>query len=487
MNYEKISLQKLVKTAQKRRSKTVQCAVLAWFFAFSASQTKPKTERNFTMKKTLLGVLAFVLILATVLTCSVFAADTAPTEGVKVADVQKVVGDKIEVDGFMDAAYASATPLEMATYAAGAEQIYTHGIARFLWSEEENALYCFIIVNDADVGEPRYDNGMETTQWWVADSIELFVDFTSNSTTQEGWGIPAGTAMKRSLQYRIDGNNGQATCFLQEDGADFKASRNPGWTYVNAAGLSNGPHDSYATYVYNEQTGTFANHYDSMLFADGRNVFGWGASDDPTKQGWGHQRTEYGYTCEYRIEATSVTEALRAGQNVKFDIQANDMYQSRRDGGYGPLQFYYDSSYRVKTGSVGSSNSCTYYDWLTLSDTEVENDNSKTYTLAQLEDFGMADASTSKTKATTPREILKTDKKTWSRRPTSAVQDSNSVSTNTGDPDVPGTNGGTQATTPKGDDTGSGCGSSITIGASIAAVALVGATGFFVLRKKDEE
>ena len=143
------------------------------------------------MKKTLLGVLAFVLILATVLTCSVFAADTTPTEGAKAADVQKVTGDAIEVDGLMDAAYATATPLEMATYATGAEQIYTHGIARFLWSEEENALYCFIIVNDADVGAPRYDENYESTWWWVADSVELFVDFTTDSTTQAAWGIPA--------------------------------------------------------------------------------------------------------------------------------------------------------------------------------------------------------------------------------------------------------------------------------------------------------
>ncbi|MBQ8859470.1 MAG: hypothetical protein IJ012_06770 [Clostridia bacterium] len=435
------------------------------------------------MKKTLLGVLAFVMILATVLTCSVFAADTTPTEGAKAADVQKVVGDAIEVDGYMDAAYATATPLEMATYATGAESIYTHGIARFLWSEEENALYCFIIVNDADVGAPKYDQDRESTFWWVADSIELFVDFTPDSKTQEGWGIPAGTPMSRSLQYRIDGNNGQATCFLSEDSKDFQL-RDPDWKYTNAAGKDYGYYDCYATYVYDEDTGTFANDYDSMLFADGKNVFGWGASDDPTKQGWGWQRTEYGYTCEYRIEATSVTTPLYADQKVKFDIQANDMYQARRDSGSSSLNFYYNSSMRVATGQVGSSNSCTFYDWLVLSDTEVENDNTKTYTLAQLEDFGMADASTSKTKATTPREILKTDKKTWSRRPTSAV-------TNINDPDIttPPTNTtpGTQATTPAGDDTTGGCGSSITIGASVAAVALVGAAGFFVLRKKDEE
>ena len=489
MNYEKVRLQKPVKTAQKRCSKTVQSAVLSRFFAFCKPHTNPKTERNFTMKKTLLGVLAFVLILATVLTCSVFAADTTPTEGAKAADVQKVTGDAIEVDGFMDAAYATATPLEMATYATGAEQIYTHGIARFLWSEEENALYCFIIVNDADVGAPRYDENYESTMWWQADSVELFVDFTKDSTTQAAWGIPAGKPLSRSLQYRIDGNNGQATCYLREDADDFKL-RDPSWKHVNAIGTPMSYHDTYATYVYNEETGKFANAYDSFLFAEGRNVFGWGASDDLTKQGWGWQRTEYGYTCEYRIEATSVTEPLHAGQNVKFDIQANDMYQSKRDGGTSPLNFYYDSSMRVATGEVGSSNSCTYYDWLVLSDTEVENDNSKTYTLAQLEDFGMADASTSKTKATTPREILKTDKKTWNRRPTSAVVNTDKPT----DPDDPTvttpkvTSGSDKTTEPgTGDTTGGGCGSSITIGASIAAVALVGATGFFVLRKKDEE
>ena len=449
------------------------------------------------MKKTLLGVLAFVLILATVLTCSVFAADEKPTSGTKVADVQKVTGDAIEVDGLMDAAYASAKPLEMATYRQGAEQIYTHGIARFLWSETENALYCFIIVNDADVGMPRYDSGRESTFWWVADSIELFVDFTTDGATKEGWGLGAGTSMKRSFQYRIDGGNGQATCFLQEDTDAFKL-RDPNWKHTNAAGQDWTFYDCYATYVYNSTTNTFANQYDSFLFTDGKNVFGWEASDDPTKQGWGWQRTEFGYTCEFRIEATMVDEPLHAGQTVKFDIQANDMYQAKRDQGASPLNFFYDSTLRVATGEVGASATLPYYDWLELSDTEVENDSSKTYTLAQLEDFGMADASTSKSVATTPREVLKTTKKTWIRRPTSAVQtNTDTPGTDGGNTDGGNTDGGNTDngnTGNQGGDnttdpgtTGGGCGSSITIGASVAAVALVGATGFFVLRKKDEE
>ncbi len=430
------------------------------------------------MKKTLLGVLAFVLVLATVLTGTVLAAEEATGDGKpkQVAEVQKVGADNpIKVDGYMDQAYTNATPLMMDTYSNVAKEIYTHGIARFLWSEAENALYCFIIVNDADVGPCKYDTAYQEYFPWVGDSVELFVDFTGTiegtSTVPAGWGLPEGEAMKRGLQYRIDGFTGQATCFLQNDGEYFKKS-NSAWKDPESG---SGRHDAYATYWWNEEVGAFRNSYDSLLTTD-RNVFGWEKSDDLTKNGWARQSTDFGYTLEFRIEATSISEKLAAGRKVRFDIQANDSWEANRGAQTAP--YYYSSTRRVDMKESGAANDTTYYDWLLLVDEEADN-SGEAYTLAKLEDFGMADATTSKPVATTPREIIKTDKQTWTRKPTSAL----TVKT-----DKPnGGDGDNNTQTPGGEEPAGGCGSSITVGASVAAVALVGAAGFFAFRKKDEE
>lgn len=428
------------------------------------------------MKKTLLGVLAFVLVLATVLTGTVLAADEeVSADPQKVADVQKVGADNpIKVDGYMDQAYTNATPLEMTTYSKTAAEIYTHGIARFVWSEAENALYCFMIINDADVGPYKYDTAYKEYTPWVGDTVELFVDFTgatgAASTIPAGWGLTEGTTMKRGLQYRIDGHTGNASCYLQEDAANYKTV-NPTWKDPESG---QGFHDCYATYHWDDAAGAFRNSYDSLLTTN-QNVFGWEKSDDLTKNGWARQRTEFGYTLEFRIEATSTTTPLAAGQNVKFDIQANDSWEATRGNTTAP--FFYNSTRRVATGESTAAGNTAYYDWLTLVDEEADN-SGDAYSLAKLEDFGMADATTSKPQATTPREIIKTNKKTWTRKPTSAV----TQATNTTAP--------VNTTKPAGGDTeepAGGCGSSITVGASVAAVALVGAAGFFAFRKKDEE
>ncbi len=438
------------------------------------------------MKKTLLGVLAFILVLATVLTGSVMiaSADEAGNElGQKAADVKKVpAGTPIEVDGQMDKAYADATPLYLASYDSTATGIYTYGIARFVWSEDQNALYCFMIINDADVGAPAYDDSYKVEKPWVADSVELFVDFTTDGLTKDSWGITGGQVMSRGLQYRIDGSNGTATCYLAEYAKQFKEN-NPDWKHPTSGKAH---YDAYATYYFTN--GAWKNQYDSKLTAD---VFGWTASDDLTKQGWGYEDIlgeGMGYTLEFRIEATMVEEKLHAGQNVKFDMQANDRYAGNRPGDNRVSQFFYSSTYRIAKAdelTAATAADCKYYDWLTLSDEEADN-NGPAYTGAQLTEFGSADATTSKTEPTTPRPINQTPKRSWTPKVTSAIQ-ANSGTTAPAGPDKPGDN-----TQNPGDNTGDntssgGCGSAITVGASVAAVAVLGAAGFFAFRKKDEE
>lgn len=427
------------------------------------------------MKKTLLGVLAFVLVLATVLTGTVLAAEEeVSADPKKVADVQKVGADNpIKVDGYMDQAYTNAKALEMTTYSKSADEIYTHGIARFVWSEAENALYCFMIINDADVGPCKFDPTYKEYWPWVGDSVELFVDFTGKtgevSTIPGSWGLTEGKTMTRGLQYRIDGHTGDASCYLREDADNYTGI---GWKDPESG---QGAHDCYATYHWDDEAGAFRNSYDSFL-TTGQNVFGWEKSTDLTKNGWARQRTEFGYTLEFRIEATSTTERLAAGRDVKFDIQANDSWEANRGTSTAP--FFYNSTRRVATGESTAAGSTAYYDWLTLSDEEADNSGDP-YSLAKLEDFGMADATTSKPPVTTPREIIKTNKQTWTRKPTSAITEKTDPPSNPTDPgDDPA---------PGDDEPAGGCGSSITVGASLAAVALVGAAGFFAFRKKDEE
>ena len=256
------------------------------------------------MKKTLLGVLAFVLVLVTLLTGTVFAADgdTANTQDVGVVKKLATDADPIVVDGKMDEAYTQAKPLLINTRTADHAGVYTYGWARFLWSEADNALYCLVLINDAETSQPG-------TSPWNADSVELFIGW--NGTNKQNWGVEGlkseDGVLKRGLQYRIDGYTNTPTCLLEEEwhgSASDDALKN--------------------TYFFDEDLGRLANEEGNKLINEKNNYFGWYYSEDLTKTGWGSNRFSdgEGYMVEYRIECPE--GKLKAGSKILFDIQVND-------------------------------------------------------------------------------------------------------------------------------------------------------------------
>ena len=328
------------------------------------------------MKKTLLGVLAFVLVLATVLTGTVLAADdTNKGQPQSVAEVQKVGADNpIKVDGYMDKAYTNATALAINMPSKTSTGTYTHGIARFVWSEQENALYCFMIINDANVGRCKYDTAYQADFPWFGDTVELFLDFIGTtgdySIIPDTWGLPANTVLTKGLQYRIDGYSGEASCNLQEDYKYFNDNNKFTWRDPASGKAHNA---CYSTYYWDEEAGAFKNACDSLLTADGRNVFGWAKDEDLTKNGWASKETDFGYTAEFRVEATCISEKLAAGKNIRFDIQINDCWDENRGVTYGNFIFYNSTLREYLKGADSSAADNKNQDWLTLVDTEADN------------------------------------------------------------------------------------------------------------------
>ena len=293
---------------------------------------------------------------------------STPTDPMQAALISMVdEAHPIHVDGKMDEAYLSATPLVMDTFASTAEAFQSYGIARFVWSPTENAIYCFIIVNDADLGPAKYDCTNLCDAPWRADSVELLLDFSESGTVPAGGFGPyaeAGLPLSRGMQYRIDGYTGSPTCNLVEEPEQF-AKKNPSWLHP----ASGQPANIFnSTYRLDEETKQMENQIESTL----SEYLGWEWSTDDTKIGWGHQSTPCGYTAEFRVECTSRT--LAAGERVFFDIQGNDMYESSREAFYGAnIVFYYTSSVRRQIGSLHSAASRPLYDYLILTDTVSEN------------------------------------------------------------------------------------------------------------------
>lgn len=448
------------------------------------------------MKKTLLAALAFILVLATVLTGTVLAADGdgADAQPSKVADVKMVdEAHPIHVDGKMDEAYVDATPLMMDSFQNTASNIWTFGICRFVWSPSENAIYCFMIINDADIGPTKYNQNEGCYIPWNADSIELFIDFEENGVVPAGGYGPhmaEGKNYSRGMQYRIDGYTGKPSCLLVEEPDGFKAN-NPSWKHPvtgKAANVYNG------TYHLNEETNKLENMLDSAM----TEYFGWGWSEDDTKIGWGRMRTECGYTVEFRIECKN--RDLVAGDKVYFDVQGNDMFQAVRDStNGGNLMFYYNSTLRKATGAMTSSATRTLYDWVVLSDEVTANTKSYDVDDKIMYEMGMEDVSEGRQTTTEPTVLTQTAKKTWSRRPIGADvpsgggddnQGGNQSGNQGGDNQQGGNQGGNQQGGNQGGTTeepAGGCGSTVTIGASIAMVAAVALGGALTFRRKDEE
>lgn len=418
------------------------------------------------MKKTLLGVLAFVLVLATVLTGSVLAAEgDATTNTANVGKVYRLADDAnpINVDGHMDEAYKSAVPLLINSRPTAMDGIYTYGFARFVWSKAENALYCYVIINDAEVNAPG-----DTP--WDADSVEMFVSLNGKNT--QDWGI-AGLkgdgVLNRGLQYRIDGVDGNPTCLLEEE---WHASASDG-------ALQN-------TYYLDKELGRLVNAEDNKLINETTNIFGWKYyGENATNNGWGwNEHTDgKGYAVEYRIEAAGQNITLADGMSILFDFQVNDRFAVDANGKGTACTFYYTSTYRLAQGA-GSGCSLQYYDSLTLSDETTPNKAENVVTEAELTLYGKGDPESEYVMTEKSTERTYTSKVTVNR--VSATRQTNAVGDNGGN----GGNGGdTPTTTPTTatPPTGGGCGSSIAIGTSVAMIALVGATGFFAFRRKDEE
>ena len=417
------------------------------------------------MKRTLLGVLAFVLVACTLLSATVFAADekenTANVGVVKMVDADH----PIKVDGEMDEAYTTAVPLLINSREAAVNSLYTHGWARFVWSKAENALYCLVMMNDVEVA-PHQDRP------WVGDSVELFVDFTGTGT--QDWGltdkqISGGGALKRGLQYRIDGFKGFPTAVLVEE-----LSSNGKNVLTN---FSDTPGN---VYWFSDEKGRLTNNDLDTLINDERNIFGWHYSEDPYKIGWGHRVTPHGYMVEYRIEASGQDITLKDGMKILFDLQVNDRYNVDASLNGSRTNVFYSSARRVETGMTSAGSAMNYYDYFTLSEEVVKN----TYEAvaeAKLADYGMVDASEPVSISEKTTERTYTSKVTIDRVYTTRIIETGNKTT-TGKNEDPGT-------TTKKDDTAlakGGCGGSITAGAAIAMLATTAAAGFFAFRKKED-
>lgn len=398
------------------------------------------------MKKTLVGVLVFVLVLATVLTGTLLAKP-ADDDGHTnyLGDIPLVGADNpIQVDGRMDLAYTESPVAVVDFYASSGTGIYTLAYARFAWSATEKALYCFVIVNDNEICR-------EGAYPWESDSVELFVDW-SNSGTQD-WGIATGIsgdgALQRGLQYRISAQ-GKASCYLLEEvGAGSSAD----------------------TYLWDDALGRFTNA-NNILINETTNIFGWTTDpDDATNvnKGWATSTTEYGYTAEFRINNADLT----AGQEIGFDIQLNDLFND----GANQSNVYYSGKYRVDSNNVNSGSNSAYYDYFTLGDEAVAND--RIISNDSLGEYGMDEATSRTTTAATTLRTT-TQKVTIDRIHTYGT----TTGAGGGNATQPG--GTTAATTTAGGSSG-GCGSSIAIGSSVAMIAMVGAAGFFAFRKKKDD
>ena len=97
------------------------------------------------MKKTLLSVLAFVLVLTTVLTGIAVTSASADQNLDKGACYQVDPENPIIVDGKMDKAYSYGFSVTLDCRVAEYKGLYTYGIAYFAWSG--NSIYCYVIVH----------------------------------------------------------------------------------------------------------------------------------------------------------------------------------------------------------------------------------------------------------------------------------------------------------------------------------------------------
>ena len=380
-------------TAGEWKAATKQAWLLFLFLPIPLSSTLIGLfylrRRSFPYKKNLIAgiVAAAILFLggsSYFLPGTWFEPPPEPVGPMQAATVKLVEeSHPIVVDGKLDEAYIDATPLILDTCRIPGST-KTNGVARFVWSPSENAIYCFVIINDADVGPAKYDLAQLCVVPWRGDTVELFVDFEESGTVPAGgWGLNVGEGLpyERGVQYRIDGYTGDPSCLLQEEPECFQ-TKFLNWLHPESgqpANVFNG------TYYQNKLTHNWENMLDSAM----AEYFGWEWSADETKIGWGSQRTAYGYTAEFRIECKART--LQVGEKVFFDIQVNDMNQAARSSPYDLSQsLFYSSALRRESSSALKSAIRARYDWLVLSNELAPNGRIFEVSDEKMNEMGMA-------------------------------------------------------------------------------------------------
>ncbi len=441
------------------------------------------------MKKTLLSVLAILMVLTMVFSSTmVLSAEDAPTATVNQCAGELPDATGIEVDGKMDDAYQQSPALPMILQGTQAEGIYTRGTAYAAWSSEEEAIYFFFIVNDISICPT-------VGQAWNVDGVELFVkhgndmtldynDINNKFSDLDGDGKDDWAANARGRQYRISGYDGRATCFIANDlPAGFSWAVAP--TYDSQAAKEKG-----VDYLYNPDPLTNENggnvNFEEHINAT-RNEFGW------YKDGYAYTNFDEfdgsaGYTLEFKI----VLPGLKAGDDVRFDFCILDRYAQPNGAEVPTATWWYKSGFRILNGFLGGDpvpdQLLVNYDYFTMGSTKVTV--SDVLEEGELYDWGREDAmypAAGDVEEEPPYQ--KTDKQTMDRQPGNApaIEPVVSSSNTAGNDSQPDNNTTTTTTQAAGSADNGGCGSSIVLGSSVAMLALVGAAGAFAFRKKDEE
>ncbi len=390
------------------------------------------------MKKTLLGALAFVLLLSTLLTGIVLTSSAAAAQAnAHVGDIYAVSENQpIIVDGLLDKAYLESPALLINMRDDDIKGLYTQGVFRFAWSPSENAIYCHVIINDVDLSETVGDP-------WTSDSVELFLHRGDDNKKDFALGDEnKWPTLSRGRQYRID-HSGAPSCAIYEEFGSYST-----------------------TYTWNETLGRLdggkTNPAHQLMVSDTENYFGW------YEGGWASSVFNDGGTLGYTVEFKIVypeDAPLAAGEAFRFDVQVNDLFNNSHS-----QQIYYRSGARAADDSAAADANLLYYDYFTLSSTNAANDGY--IANDQLGTYGRSDASTQTTGDLIATSWVSTVRSSYIR----------SVRTGTVAGQVNTNNTNTTTTAQAGN--GGGCGGTIAAGSSVILLAMAGATGFFAFRRR---
>ena len=431
------------------------------------------------MKKTIFSVLAFVLVLTTVLT-GIAVTSVSAESNLNMGDCYRVSEDTpIIVDGKMDEAYKYGFSVMMTDRVQNVEGVYTYGIAYFAWSG--NSIYCYVIVNDLQVTECAKESDGVTPSYWQSDAVELYIkrgdDLSRDycDTAVEAFNgvnmpsVPPGMSHAGSMrgrQYRIDGYNGQPSCYI------FSSET--------------------VTYSWNEEKGRLygenPNGTEGAMIRDDYNAFGWNeggwansvfdTTAEEAKSPASNGKGTPGYAVEYKIDFDT---PLQVGEKIRFDIMVSDRSGSEVEG-FKQINFYYKSG--IRHDAPGTVSALASYDHFTLADTEAVNGG--IIADEDLYDYGRGDAHYPYSEKEVSKTLVKTEKYTFTRIRTGTMP-STTESQQGGQQPGGNTPGGNTTTTTQAPASSGGCGGTLATTASVAILASVGAAGFYAFRKKNRK